>query len=72
MRAELRNKYDDKYSITVVLPVRPIELYDMLDRIGADNKWGNVYMNIEDECIPQILGEGGFYDDILGATAKYP
>ena len=65
MRVELRNKYDAKYSIAVLLPVRPIELYDMLDRLNADNKWCNVYMNIEDECIPKIMREGGFYDDIF-------
>ena len=65
MRVKLRNKYDDKYSITVVLPVKPIELYDMLDKLNADNKWCNVYMNIEDECIPKIMREGGFYDDIF-------
>lgn len=65
LRARIRNKYDDKYSITVNLPVSPPELYDILDRIGADNRYNNVYMNIEDECIPKAMREGGFYDDIF-------
>ena len=37
----------------------------MLDRIGADNRYCNVYMNIEDECIPEAMRVGGFYDDIF-------
>lgn len=65
MRARLRNNYDDSYSITVTLPVRPTELYDILDRLGTDNKWDNAYMNIEDEYIPEAMREGGFYDDIF-------
>ena len=65
MRVRIRNRYADKHSITVHLPADPVELYDMLDRIGADYKTGNVYMNIEDECIPEAMREGGFYDDIF-------
>lgn len=65
MRAKIRNKYDDTHSITVHLPAAPMALYDMLDRLGADNKFGNVYINIEDESIPQAMHEGGFYDDIF-------
>ena len=65
MRVRIRNNYNDKYSITVTLPVSPPELYDMLDRIGADNRYNNVYMNIEDERIPKAMREGGFYDDIF-------
>ena len=41
------------------------ELYDMLDRIGSDNKYCNVYMNIDDERIPKVICDGGFYDDIF-------
>lgn len=52
MRARLRNKYDDKFSITVQLPVKPIEFYNILDRLGVDNNYDNVYMNIEDKCVP--------------------
>ncbi len=65
MRARIRNKYDDKYSVTVQLPQTPLELYDMLDRIGSDNKYCNVYMNIDDERIPKAMCDGGFYDDIF-------
>ena len=65
MRARIRNYYDDSHSITVYLPVQPHELYDMLDRINSDNKYSNVYINIEDECIPKEMREGGFYDDIF-------
>ena len=65
MRVRIRNNYNDKYSITVNLPVSSPALYDMLDRIGADNRYNNVYMNIEDECIPKAMREGGFYDDIF-------
>ena len=65
MRARLRNKYDDKYSLTVQLPKEPLELYDILDRLGVDNRYCNVYINIEDECIPKVMREGGFYDDIF-------
>ena len=32
MKAKIRNKYDDKYSVTVQLPQTPLELYDILDR----------------------------------------
>jgi hypothetical protein len=65
LRVKLRNKYDDKHSINVNLPAEPMELYDMLDRIGSDNKYCNVYMNIDDECIPKAMCDGGFYDDIF-------
>ena len=65
MRARLRNKYDDKYSVTVQLPKTPLELYDILDRLGVDNKYCNVYINIDDERIPEEMCEGGFYDDIF-------
>lgn len=65
MRARLRNKHDDKYSLTVQLPKEPLELYDILDRLGVDNRYCNVYINIEDECIPKVMREGGFYDDIF-------
>ena len=65
MRARLRNKYDDKYSVTVQLPKTPLELYDILDRLGSDNKYCNVYINIDDECIPEEMCEGGFYDDLF-------
>ena len=65
MRAKIRNKYDDKYSVTVQLPQTPLELYDMLDRIGADNKYCNVYINIDDERIPEEMCDGGFYDDLF-------
>ena len=65
MRARIRNKYDDKYSVTVQLPQTPLELYDMLDRIGSDNRYCNVYVNIDDERIPEEMCEGGFYDDLF-------
>ena len=65
MRARLRNKYDDKYSVTVQSPKTPLELYDILDRLGVDNKYCNVYINIDDERIPEEMCEGGFYDDIF-------
>ena len=65
MRARLRNKYDDKYSVTVQLPKTPLELYDILDRLGTDNKYCNVYINIDDERIPEEMCEGGFYDDLF-------
>lgn len=65
MRVKIRNNYDDKYRLTVSLPAAPMELYDMLDRIGADNHYCNVYMNIDDERIPKVMQEGGFYDDIF-------
>lgn len=65
MRARLRNKYDDKYSVTVQLPKTPLELYDILDRLGSDNKYCNVYINIDDEHIPEEMCEGGFYDDLF-------
>lgn len=65
MRAKIRNNYNDNYSITVHLPSSPMELYDMLDRLGVDNKPDNVYINIEDEYIPETMREGGFYDDIF-------
>ena len=65
MKAKIRNKYDDKYSVTVQLPKTPLELYDMLDRIGSDNKYCNVYMNIDDNRIPEEMRVGGFYDDIF-------
>lgn len=42
-----------------------MELYDALDRLGADNNYDSVYMNIEDEYIPKAMSEGGFYDDIF-------
>lgn len=64
LRARIRNKYDDKYSITVNLPVSPPELYDILDKVGSDN-YCNVYMNIDDERLPEIMRDGGFYDDIF-------
>lgn len=65
MKAKIRNNYDDKYSVTVQLPQTPLELYDMLDRIGSDNKYCNVYMNIDDNRIPEEMCVGGFYDDIF-------
>ena len=65
MRARIRNKYDDKYSVTVQLPQTPLELYDMLDRIGVDNKYCNVYINIDDKRIPEAMCDGGFYDDLF-------
>jgi len=65
LRVKIRNNYDDSHSITVYLPVQPHELYDMLDRINSDNKYCNVYINIEDECVPKEMREGGFYDDIF-------
>ena len=65
MRAKIRNKYDDKYSVTVQLPKTPLELYDILDRLGADNKYCNVYINIDDERIPEEMCDGGFYDDLF-------
>ena len=65
MRARIRNKYDDKYSVTVQLPQTPLELYDILDRLGVDNKYCNVYINIDDERIPEEMCEGGFYDDLF-------
>ena len=55
MRARLRNKYDDKYSLTVQLPKEPLELYDMLDRLGVDNDYDNVYMRIDDDRIPKAM-----------------
>ena len=65
MRAKIRNKYDDKYSVTVQLPKTPLELYNILDRLGADNKYCNVYINIDDERIPEEMCDGGFYDDLF-------
>ena len=65
MRVKIRNNYDDKYRLTVSLPAAPMELYDMLDRIGVDNHYCNVYMNIDDERIPKVMQDGGFYDDIF-------
>ena len=65
MRAKVRNKYDDKCSVTVQLPKTPLELYDILDRLGVDNKYCNVYINIDDERIPEEMCEGGFYDDLF-------
>ncbi len=65
LRVKIRNKYDDKHSINVYLPAEPMELYDMLDMIGSDNKYCNVYMNIDDERIPKAMCDGGFYDDIF-------
>ena len=65
MRVKIRNRYDDNHSINVNMPAEPMELYDMLDRIGSDNKYCNVYMNIDDECIPKAMCDGGFYDDIF-------
>lgn len=65
MRARLRNKYDDKYSVTVQLPKTPLELYDILDRLSSDNKYCNVYINIDDERIPEEMCDGGFYDDLF-------
>ena len=65
LRARIRNKYDDKYSVTVQLPQTPLELYDILDRLGVDNKYCNVYMNIDDERIPEGMRVGGFYDDLF-------
>lgn len=65
MKAKNRNNYDDKYSVTVQLPQTPLELYDILDRLGVDNKYCNVYINIDDERIPEEMCEGGFYDDIF-------
>ena len=65
MKAKIRNNYDDKYSVTVQLPQTPLELYDMLDRIGSDNKYCNVYMNIDDERIPKAMCDGSFYDDLF-------
>ena len=65
MRARLRNKYDDKYSVTVQLPKTPLELYDILDRLGTDNKYCNVYIIIDDERIPDEMCKGGLYDDLF-------
>lgn len=65
MRVKIRNRNDDKHSINVYLPAEPLELYDMLDMIGSDNKYCNVYMNIDDERIPKAMCDGGFYDDIF-------
>ena len=65
MKAKIRNNYDDKYSVTVQLPQTPLELYDMLDRIGSDNRYCNVYINIDDERIPEEMCDGGFYDDLF-------
>ena len=65
MKAKIRNNYDDKYSVTVQLPQTPLELYDILDRLGVDNKYCNVYINIDDERIPDEMCEGGFYDDLF-------
>ncbi|MCR5016704.1 MAG: hypothetical protein K6A75_09105 [Ruminococcus sp.] len=65
MRVRLRNKYDDKYGISVQFPKEPLELYDMLDRLGVDNDYDNVYMRIDDDCIPKAMRDGGFYDDIF-------
>ena len=65
LRVKIRNRYDDKHSINVNLPAEPLELYDMLDRIGSDNKYCNVYMNIDDERIPEGMRVGGFYDDLF-------
>lgn len=65
MRARLRNKYDDMNSITVQLPKTPLELYDILDRLGVDNNYSNVYINIDDERIPKGICVGGFYDDLF-------
>jgi len=65
MRVKIRNNYDDKHSMTVHLPKTPLELYDMLDRLGVDNKYCNVYINIYDERIPEEMCEGGFYDDLF-------
>ena len=65
MKAKIRNNYDDKYSVTVQLPQTPLELYDMLDRIGVDNKYCNVYINIDDKRIPEAMCDGGFYDDLF-------
>lgn len=65
MRVKIRNNYDDKQSMTVHLPKTPLELYDMLDRIGVDNKYRNVYINIDDERIHEEMCDGGFYDDLF-------
>ena len=65
MRVKIRNNYDDKHRITAFLPAEPLELYDMLDRIGSDNKYCNVYINIDDGRIPKTMCDGGFYDDIF-------
>jgi len=65
IRVKIRNNYDDKYWLSVSLPAAPMELYDMLDRIGADNHYCNVYMNIDDDRIPKVMQDGGFYDDIF-------
>lgn len=65
MRVRLRNKYDDKYSVTEQLPKTPLELYDILDRLGVDNDYDNVYMRIDDDRIPKAMRDGGFYDDIF-------
>lgn len=65
MRVKIRNNYDDKHSMTVHLPKTPLELYDILDRLGVDNKYCNVYINIDDERIPEEMCEGGFYDDLF-------
>ena len=65
LRVKIRNRYDDKHSINVNLPAEPLELYDMLDRLGVDNKYCNVYMNIDDERIPEGMRVGGFYDDLF-------
>ena len=65
LRVKIWNRYDDKHSINVNLPAEPLELYDMLDRISSDNKYCNVYMNIDDERIPEGMRVGGFYDDLF-------
>ena len=65
MKAKIRNNYDDKYSVTVQLPQTPLELYDILDGLGVDNKYCNVYINIDDERIPEEMRMGGFYDDLF-------
>ena len=65
MKVKIRNRYDDKYRVTVQLPKTSLELYDMLDKLGVDNKYCNVYMNIDDNRIPEEMCVGGFYDDIF-------
>jgi len=65
MKVKIRNRYDDKYRVTVQLPKTSLELYDMLDKLGVDNKYCNVYMNIDDERIPKAMCNGGFYDDLF-------
>ena len=65
MRAKIRNRFDDRYSMTVHLPAEPMKLYDMLDKLGVDNQYCNVYINIDDERIPKVMQDGGFYDDIF-------